>query len=247
MDNLEFARNDEYRPGLTDEERAAIEAFPADKVQKIPEGASGINHEYRWFPSKAAERYEDNFGGGALRLVDKETGKKLTLAQLRKIKQGQSDAAVKARWRENVRKAAEARKAIHLEKLALVREAIAGGARSYKEIADYVGCADSTVGTYLRDLNIDWVTFKLEEAREAASNGNLDVSAGPRTGGTHSRNIAIAERNKEIVRAAIDAGHITVADLMAATGMGRSTVSKHCKRLGVNLIALQKQARQVQC
>lgn len=43
LDKLDFRSGIEAKPDtLTDEERAAIDAFPPEKIQRVPQGVSGL-------------------------------------------------------------------------------------------------------------------------------------------------------------------------------------------------------------
>ena len=100
MDNMDFARHDDYRPGLTAEERAAIEAFPAEKIQKVPTGESGDPFYLKWVPSTKVES-NDGLSGGQIRMFHKETHERITKYQKAVVLKGKRKPPHKTSRRSN--------------------------------------------------------------------------------------------------------------------------------------------------
>lgn len=237
MERVDFGvAENEARDTLTPEELAAIAAFPADKVQKIPTGVSGNPFEYKWIPSKKNPRFDEDAGGG-LRLVHKHNGKQLTEKERRAAKAKAGLQTMKKRRTAHSSRSSETmrrtlhesqyfidRMAVYNEKMGRTREAVDDGARSYAEIAKRVGCAPGTVGTYLKRLGIDLAAIKRAES-------GFGPSGKPIT------------ENALRVKAAVENGHLRAAEIAEVTGLSTSSVHKNLRRLGISLLELQKKER----
>ena len=140
MDNLDFARHDDYRPGLTAEERAAIEAFPVEKIQKVPTGESGDPFYLKWVPSTKVEN-NDGLSGGQIRMFHKETHERITKYQKAVIlKGGRKRKPPHKEWRGQ-------------QYADQVREMAAAGMID-REIAEKLGYAETTICEWRRRLGI---------------------------------------------------------------------------------------------
>lgn len=139
---LDF-RSDKAGPDeITPEERAAIDAFPEDKIQKVPTGKRALDFQFAW-------------DGNRLKSVNAE-GKPMTreetLAKLKSFGKAAPYRRPAKMWQDTV--AAENRQK--------VQEAVEAGARTNREIQKATGLAESTVSNWLRHLQID-----LKAMREA--------------------------------------------------------------------------------
>ena len=139
---------------LTEDEVAAINAFPVDRIQKIPTGKSAFEYRYIWVPSPCST--EDENATGFLAAVNAD-GSRMTIEQNRDRFSGKGDYAKSNGLSKKLEEGAKKRERI--------KAAIDAGCLTYAEINRATGYPNGTIAWHIQRLDINMKQLKRKAAK----------------------------------------------------------------------------------